>query len=309
MPRKIKVNYFPHDYGMRNMPQILGLRMKLGMRGLGIFWCLIEMLWENGGSLPCQYDVLAYEIRDVKEDELRLIVEQLGLFRVEDGMIISDMVNELIAERVSISSSRAESGRQGGVRSGQIRRMKASALKEGTILEANALRVEGNASIHGSYKESKEIEKEINQSSYINEEDDLKKKVFETLFFRNIYYPGYECNRFWEYYSNSNWTTKDGQKITDIVKVAQSWRPKKSEKRFPQEFLLWYKQVFNCVNNHNVLDDVYEMITGLTRVSLDKDGVTLRISYKSKETSIALRDYVMTNNLNGKYKIDWRVDN
>ena len=44
--------YITHDFGARNDPKLMDLQMEMGGQGLGIFWCLVEMLWENGGTIP-----------------------------------------------------------------------------------------------------------------------------------------------------------------------------------------------------------------------------------------------------------------
>ncbi len=43
--------YFPHDYHARHDPKLERLRIVMGCEGIGIYWCLVEMLYEEGGSL------------------------------------------------------------------------------------------------------------------------------------------------------------------------------------------------------------------------------------------------------------------
>lgn len=43
--------YFRHDQNARNNPKLLKLKMKMGMEGIGIYWCLIECLYELNGYL------------------------------------------------------------------------------------------------------------------------------------------------------------------------------------------------------------------------------------------------------------------
>ncbi len=38
--------YFSHDYGSRNDPKILELRSEYGLKGLGLYWCIVETLAE-----------------------------------------------------------------------------------------------------------------------------------------------------------------------------------------------------------------------------------------------------------------------
>ena len=57
------LQYITHDLGARNDPKLLKLQMEMGGQGLAIFWCLVEMLWENDGYLPTDYDALAFNLR------------------------------------------------------------------------------------------------------------------------------------------------------------------------------------------------------------------------------------------------------
>ena len=57
--------YFPHDYHARQDPKLQNVLRELGLAGLGAYWCLVEQLYEQGGSLPLA-DLparLAWELR------------------------------------------------------------------------------------------------------------------------------------------------------------------------------------------------------------------------------------------------------
>ena len=47
--------YFTHDYNARNDLKIQEMMMDMGCEGIGIYWCIVEMLYENGGKLPLAY--------------------------------------------------------------------------------------------------------------------------------------------------------------------------------------------------------------------------------------------------------------
>lgn len=44
--------YFQHDYNARNDPKLQDVLIDMGVDGLGVFWCIIEQLYEQGGFLP-----------------------------------------------------------------------------------------------------------------------------------------------------------------------------------------------------------------------------------------------------------------
>lgn len=44
--------YFQHDFNARNDPKLQSLLMERGVAGIGIYWCIVELLYEQGGVLP-----------------------------------------------------------------------------------------------------------------------------------------------------------------------------------------------------------------------------------------------------------------
>lgn len=73
-------NYFSHDYNARNDPKLLKLKMVHGHAGLGLYWILIEMLYEQGGTLNLDMlDVIAFQ-EQVDKTTLLSIVKDFGLF-------------------------------------------------------------------------------------------------------------------------------------------------------------------------------------------------------------------------------------
>ena len=77
-------NYFSHDYGARNDPKLLELQMEMGGQGLAIWWCLVEMLWENEGYLPRNFKSIAFSLHWAQAEEVQKVVEGFGLFEWDD---------------------------------------------------------------------------------------------------------------------------------------------------------------------------------------------------------------------------------
>ena len=44
--------YFQHDYNARTDPKLQDVLIEHGAAGLGVFWCVVEQLYEQGGHLP-----------------------------------------------------------------------------------------------------------------------------------------------------------------------------------------------------------------------------------------------------------------
>ena len=114
--------YFSHDFGARNDPKLQEVRMQMGMEGLGIYWCIVEMLYEQGGHLPLTaVRGIAYDLR-VDEATIRSIIGDFGLFgQTDDGRFFSGSALSRIEKKRKIREARAAAGRAGGIASGQSR--------------------------------------------------------------------------------------------------------------------------------------------------------------------------------------------
>lgn len=106
--------YFQHDYNARNDPKLQRLFMKHGVEGLGIFWCLVEMLYEQGGQLENNLiDVIAYNLR-VDETTLRSVVFELNLFVFDDTHFWSERVRAKTTERNNYKTTQKQRTNKGG---------------------------------------------------------------------------------------------------------------------------------------------------------------------------------------------------
>ena len=56
--------YFSHDYNARNDKKLVSLFMKHKLSGIGLYWCLVEMLYESGGEIMLsECERIAFELR------------------------------------------------------------------------------------------------------------------------------------------------------------------------------------------------------------------------------------------------------
>lgn len=93
--------YFSHDYGARNDPKLQRLQMEMGHEGKGIYWDLVEMLYENGGRLKMS-DIksIAFGIRvEYKKVEKLIKSEEFDLFKIKDGYFYSSSAIERLEKR------------------------------------------------------------------------------------------------------------------------------------------------------------------------------------------------------------------
>lgn len=146
--------YFSHDYNTRNDIKIKRLIAKHNYLGYGIFWAIIEDLYNNANALPLDYDCIAFDLRaDV--DVVKSIINDFDLFVFSDGFFGSNSIQKRLNER-NLKSIKA--------RESALNRWNKSDRN------ANALQTqyEGNAIKESKVKESKV--KEIKENFLLKKE-------------------------------------------------------------------------------------------------------------------------------------------
>ena len=83
-------DYFSHDYHARD--HLRDVRKDFGLEGYGLYWCIVEILHEQGGSIK-ETDIapIAYDLR-ADEDMLKAILYNYGMFQVKKGYVYSERV-------------------------------------------------------------------------------------------------------------------------------------------------------------------------------------------------------------------------
>jgi len=101
--------YFSHDYNSRNDKNMVRLSMKHGMAGIGVFWCIVEMLYENGGYLLLsEYERITFELR-TKYDVIKDVIEGYNLFKNDGEKFWSETALNRIQKRDSKSNKARQS--------------------------------------------------------------------------------------------------------------------------------------------------------------------------------------------------------
>lgn len=83
-----KTYYFQHDYNARNDPKLQAVMIKYGLAGIGAFWCIVEMLYEQDGTLPItSISSIAYTLH-ADEEMLKNIVCKMDLFECNKNFLV-----------------------------------------------------------------------------------------------------------------------------------------------------------------------------------------------------------------------------
>lgn len=143
--------YFSHDYNARNDIKIKKLILKHGFCGYGIFWAIIEDLYNNANALPLDYDCIAYDLRTDSET-IKSILNDFELFEIKDGYFGSLSVKRRLIQR----NQKSEKARQSALNRWNSKNSDANALQT---------QYDGNAIKESKVKEIKE--KEIEDYKYV----------------------------------------------------------------------------------------------------------------------------------------------
>jgi hypothetical protein len=100
--------YFSHDYNSRNDEKIKFLLRKHGLVGYGLFWAIIEDLYNNANALQSDYEGIAYDYR-INADVVKSIINDFDLFVFDGETFGSLSVQKRIDERDSKSVKARES--------------------------------------------------------------------------------------------------------------------------------------------------------------------------------------------------------
>lgn len=203
--------YFSHDYNSRNDIKIKKLISKHGYLGFGIFWAIVEDLYNNANALPADYDCIAYELRTT-EEVVKSVINDFELFVINDGFFGSSSIENRLNERNSKSIKARESA---NLRWAKIKG------------DANALRTQSECN---AIKESKGKDiKEINNSI-----DSRKLKFSATLKpFIDIYGKDF-LNDFYKYWTEPNKSNtkfkQELEKTWSLERRLETWA--KNDKNF-----------------------------------------------------------------------------
>ena len=149
----MKKTYLQHQSNSFTDIKIIKMRSKLGIESYGIFWALLELLFNEENKLCIDdYSVLAFSLQ-CDADKLKSVIEDFDLFVIEDGCFYSKRLNNHI-DTINSKSIKAKE-------SASKRWNNANAMQ--THSDSNASRVEY------SKEEKSKVKKNKKGFDYYNE--------------------------------------------------------------------------------------------------------------------------------------------
>lgn len=147
--------YFSHDFNARSDPKLQEVLFEHGVAGIGIYWILIENLYEQNGILPLTYcKSIAFALR-VESKVIESIIFDFNLFENDGEKFWSNSVNARMGKRKEIKEKR----KKAAISSWESRRIKQMQSKpDAHAMDCNAIK--GKESKGNNISISEDIERE-----------------------------------------------------------------------------------------------------------------------------------------------------
>ena len=90
--------YFSHDYNARNDIKIKKLLRQHGMLGYGVFWAIVEDLYNNANALHLDCESISFDLR-ADYEVVKSVIYDFELFEIKDVIFASTSVQRRLDER------------------------------------------------------------------------------------------------------------------------------------------------------------------------------------------------------------------
>lgn len=201
----MKQEFFSHDLHGRNDGKLQRVLMKHGLKGIGAFWCIVEMLYENEGVLMrTECERIAFELR-VDCDFILSMIDDFDLFQNDGDVFYSKSVLNRLE---TINAKRDKAKKSAEIRWGY----------------ANALRTqsEGNAVKESKEKKSNSVGQEEKTRFVKPNRDDVRAYMIE-LNMADL------SQRFVDYYESNGWRVGRNA-MKDWKAAVRTWKQQNNEK-------------------------------------------------------------------------------
>lgn len=199
--------WFKHDDNARRDPKLTKLRRIKGMKGIGIYWCLIEILHEQGGQVEFgEIGSIAFELQ---EDEINVlsVIKEFDLFVIRGQYVGNTRVSESIQER----SKKSKIGRSA------VEKRWGKKLPINEVVNTNVL---PKPYVRNTIRGDKRREEKIFIAPTIMEVID---------YFKEKGYSEFGARKAFDHYNEADWHDTHGKPVL-------SWKQKMSTNWLKEEF-------------------------------------------------------------------------
>ena len=159
---KNNTSYFSHDYNASNDYKILLMRNKLGIKGYGIYWFLIERLADAGGYLPIEMIPIYSAQMQVEPEEVNQLLSDFNLFQFTKNQFFS----ERLIRHLQLRNQEKENKSFAGKKSGEARAKKSASTENEQVFSVCSTDNEQRKEKKSKIKEIKEKEKRVDFSPF-----------------------------------------------------------------------------------------------------------------------------------------------
>lgn len=103
--------YFKHDCRARADRKLMNLSMSLGMQGVGVYWCIVEMLYDENGYLPLEYERISFELR-TPVDVVKSVIHDFDLFKFDAEIDAHQFYSESALTQLKFREEKSEKTRK-----------------------------------------------------------------------------------------------------------------------------------------------------------------------------------------------------
>ena len=228
--------YFSHDYNARSDPKLQDVLITHGVAGLGVYWCIIEQMYEQGGVLPLKScKSIAFALH-VESKVVESIVNDFELFVNDGENFWSESVKKRLVKILDIAEKR---------KAAAAKRWQSTQLhKNDNKCNANAEQMQCN-SMQNKIKENK-INNNIKENIKEKSGSRLSPPTIDEI--RNyIIDKGYsfDAESFFDFYESKGWFVGKN-KMKDWKAAVRNWARGEEERQV--------KQRRKAVSTNNVND-------------------------------------------------------
>lgn len=301
--------FFSHDYNARQDPKMQEVLMDYGVAGIGIYWCIIEQLYEQGGRMPLSsIKAIAFTLHANIED-VQGIIDNSGLFENDGVEFWSPSVSRRLETRKTTSEKKSKAASKRWSTDADASKNNASAMQvhQKTMQmhytsDAGAMQDCEEVGTVQCYKKKikeKEIKENNNLSLTPSLEDEraaepqTEREVFlEIFFFRNFRSPVAEVDRFIAHYQANGWCRNGSTRpVKDRAALARCWEPlDKDYQKFPADFLSKWKCLYEVAKARNTQCAI-KLLTDIYKVEISSRELTICASKELREMMYRNADF------------------
>lgn len=178
--------------------------MNIGCEGVGIYWCLIEMLYEEGGSLPLKDIEIYAKILNTTAEKISQTLTDFNLFRKNKTHFYSIALTKRLKHINAKREEARTSGKLGGLANAKRTLSERVAIKERKV------------------KESKEDK--------VNKDKDIPPKIEDVIIYCKERNKGVNPEKWYNHYQAKGWMIGKSS-MKDWKAAVRTWEEDKTKSK------------------------------------------------------------------------------